>query len=272
MKLMEATDYKKVLKIKVKEGPRPGSRLTWKKIAERIDVQYTYLSRTLNRDDVHMSEDHLHEICKLLQLMPDETEYLLSLRGLATAGSQARKDYLTKKIQALRQAKRINAPAEQGSLASGEIHFVLSPLAWVTYFALGIKRQRENVRRLAPLLGIDVGQLKGILHSLHDLGLIEIENDIFNVIKVNKNHFHYGLEHPLTRLHQQALRLACDAHFQKLPEGKRQRFMVTFNADESCHRKIEELFNQFILEVEKQVVKAPSQATYQMNFELFPWF
>lgn len=161
---------------------------------------------------------------------------------------------------------------EQGSLASGEIHFVLSPLAWVTYFALGIQQHRDSVRRLAPLLGIDVGQLKSILQSLHDLGLIEIDNDVFTVTKVNKNHFHYGLEHPLTRLHQQALRLACDAHFQKLPEGKRQRFMVTFNADDKCLKKIEDLFSQFILEVEKHVVKAPSQSTYQMNFELFPWF
>ena len=271
MKIMDSNDYREILRAKVKSPTQPGLKLTWKKIAARVPVQYTYLSRALNRKDTHLSEDHLHEICKLLHFFPDEIEYLLALRSLEVATSQSRKDFLNKKILAMRQSARINAPAEAAGPVSGEIHFVLSPLAWITYFALGVKEYRENPRKIAQVISIDPAQLRTLLHSLHDLGLIEIGENIFDVKKVNKNHFHYSFDHPLTHLHQQMLRLLCDSHYLRVPEARRHRFMVTFNADAPAVAKIEELFYSFVKEVEKVAVQAPSKGTYQMNFELFPW-
>lgn len=264
--------YKTILKTRVKTASLAKGRITLKKIAARIPVQYTYLSRALNHEGTHLSEDHLHEFCKLLHFFPDETEYVLTLRGLATAASQSRKDFLTKKLVSLRSSQEINARPEKSSAVSGEMNFVLSPLAWITYFALDIPQFRENPRKLASSLGLDVSQLRAILQSMHDLNLIEIGENIFQVTKVNKNHFHYHTDHPLTHLHQQMLRLLCDSHYLRLPLEKRHRFMATFNADDESFEKIEKLFGAFIKEVEKVAVASPSKRTFQMNFELFPWF
>jgi transcription initiation factor IIE alpha subunit len=88
---------------------------------------------------------------------------------------------------------------------NADVNFLLSPLAWVTYFALDIPEMRSNPRKIGQALGIEVNQLRAILQSLHDLSLIEIDEDIFRVTKVNKNHFHYSVDHPLTHLHQQTL-------------------------------------------------------------------
>lgn len=271
MSVFEQQDYRAILKHKVKQAPPSGSRLTWKKIAARVPVQYTYLSRALNHPDTHLSEDHLHEVCKLLHMFPDEVEYVLALRGLETAASQSRKDFLRKKVMALRSSRELNAPQEKGKPLSGEVNFLLSPLAWVTYFALGLKEYRESPRRIAQRLGIEPGPFKAILQNLHDLGLIEIGENIFQVKKINKNHFHYSFDHPLTHVHQQMLRHLCDAHYMRLPEDRRHRFTATFNADEAGYARIQELYRAFIKDVEKVVMQAQSKMTYQLNFELFPW-
>lgn len=271
MNVFSTTNYKEALKQKLKDSRLAGPRLTWKKVAARVPLQYTYLSRALNHPDVHLSEDHLHEICKLLHFFPEEIEYLLVLRGLATASSPSRREYLQKKLVTLRSGQQLNAPQEKGSAVSGDVHFLLSPLAWVAYFSLGIKEMRENPRRLAQHLGIEITHLRALLNTLHDLSLIETGKDVFEVLKVNKNHFHYSADHPLTQLNQQLLRPQCDAHFLKLPVSQRHRLMATFNADPIAFSRIEELFGEFIREVEKVAVKAPSRRTYQLNFELFPW-
>jgi hypothetical protein len=271
MSIFEQNDYRTILKRKVKDTAPGGKRLTWKKIAARVPVQYTYLSRALNHPGTHLSEDHLHEVLKILNFFPDELEYVLALRGLETATSESRKEHLQKKLFSLRSSRELNAPAVKGSPVSGEVNFLLSPLAWIVYFALGIPEFRENPRRIAQRLALEPAQLKKILHNLHDLGLIEIDANIFQVLKINKNHFHYGFDHPLTHLHQQMLRLLCDSHYLRLPEDKRHRFMVTFNADAPAVAKVEELFRGFIRDVEKAVRPAPNKATYQLNFELFPW-
>jgi uncharacterized protein (TIGR02147 family) len=267
MAFFEEADYRQLLKKKVKEA----NGLTWKRIAARVPVQYTYLSRAMNHGSTHLSEDHLHEICQILHFLPNETEYVLTLRGLEVAASQSRRSFLQKKLMALRLSQQTGASQERGGSVSRELHFLLSPLAWVVFFGLDRKELRENPRKIAQLLGIEAPQLRSILHTLHDLGLIEIEDDIFSVKKVNKNYFHYGFDHPLTHYHQQMLRLLCDSHYLRQPEDKRHRFMVTFNADEPALQKIEQLFAGFIKEVEKVAVSAPSRQTFQLNFELFRW-
>ncbi|RZA08699.1 MAG: DUF4423 domain-containing protein [Proteobacteria bacterium] len=272
MNVFEEASYREILKKRVKELHREGGKLNWRKIAARISIQYTYLSRALNHAKTHLNEDHLYEVCKLLRFLPNELEYVLALRGLETAESQARRDYLSTRALALKNSQQVGGAVEKSGAIGGDIHFLLSPLGWLTYFALGLPAYRANPRKIAGQLGISAPQLRTILNSLHDLGLMEIGENIYEVKKVNKNHFHYSFDHPLTQLHQQMLRLQCDAHYLRLPEGKRHRFMATFNADEGAFEKIEKLFFAFVKEVEKVAVPAPSKQSYQLNFELFKWF
>ena len=269
----QENDYRLILKERIKKTAGGGAPLTLKKIAARISIQYTYLSKALNQEGTHLSEDHLHEICKMLNFYPDELEYVLALRGLAVATSQSRKNYLTKRMLALRSGQQSHGSRmEKNPHISGEVNFLLAPQVWLVYFALGIKDYRENPRKLAANLGIEMAQLKTVLQNLSDLALIEIGENVFAVKKVNKNHFYYNVEHPLTRIHQQLLRLTCDAQIARLPETQKQRFMVTFNAELDTVEKIRKLFATFIKDVEGLVVAAPSKNTFQLNFELFQWF
>jgi hypothetical protein len=63
-----------------------------------------------------------------------------------------------------------------------------------------------------------------------------------------------------------------DAHYAKLPAEQKYRFMVTFNANEEIRAKIIEEFKKFIAHVESLVTASPSEATYQLNFDIFKWF
>jgi uncharacterized protein (TIGR02147 family) len=272
MNIFEERNYRTILKNSLKEQKQGGRSLTLKKVAARIGVQYTYLSRALNREDTHLNEDHLLEVCSLLGFFPEETEYLLCLRGLELSSSRGRRDFLEKKTIALKAARGVGAAFEKNPSLGNEVNFLLSPLCWLVYFALGISEYRENPRRIAVAIGIDPQILRSSLQTLSDLSLIEIGENVMQVKKINKNHFHYHPDHPLTRVHQQMLRLACDNQFLRLPENSKQRFMVTFNADTAALEKIKGHFQIFIKEVEKIVVASPSKETHQLNFELFRWF
>ena len=218
-----------------------------------------------------MSQDQLYESCQLLNFFVNETDYVLLLRDLATTSSTQREEYLRKKIQTLKRSKELTAGLEKLKSIEEEVHFLLSPIAWLTYFSLGIRKNRENPRNICHNFNITIEQLKIILQNLVELSLIEVGDHLFNVIKVNKNHFHYGPTHPLMRVHQQLLRSFCDSQLMKLGERDKKRLMVTFNSNPATIREINEKFSSFIKEVEKLAVSSYGERSYQLNFDLFCW-
>jgi len=272
MNIFECRDYKKIIKNRVKFMASDRAGFSLKKVAARISIQYTYLSKALNDELTHLSEDDLFEICEFLNFFPDETRYVLILRNIACSKSEKRKTSLEGRLKRLVSSKQINAPVESHLDSGREIGFYLSPITWLVYFALGRSEFRENPRKLGTILNIESFQLKISLQTLCDLSLIEIGDSVYQIKKVNKNHFHTSPDHPLMRIHQQLLRSFCDSYFSKLPEKQKQRFMVTFNSNEETVSKIKELFSEFIRKSEKLVVSSPSTKTYQLNFELFNWF
>lgn len=264
--------YKRAIRSRLQELKGQGKPRTLKKVAEKIPVQYTYLSRVLGDDDKHLNEDHLFTICGLLDFEPDEAEFLLLLRAQVTTDHAARRKHLQDKIAHLREAKELRASLQEfnvGKLAQ-EVGFLFDPLCVVVHVSLGIDEYRKDPTRLCAQLGITRKALKEILKKLSDLEFIELAPN-GSIAKVNRRHIHYSPQHPLMRAHQGFLRSLGASHLPKTEEEDKHSFMVTFSAEPETFQHIKDSFQKFIKDIEKKVVAARCRNTYQLNFDLFKW-
>ncbi len=267
-----AHDYKDVLKRRIKFLQGDGRGVTLKALADRIPVQYTYLSRVLKGDDKHLSDDHLFTLCGLLDFEADEIEYLMLLRAASTTTHQARRKYLQTKIAHLQEEKKLKAAIQEfeGQVLQREADYLFEPLCVVVHISLGIEEYRKNPHRLCAALGITRPRLKELLRKLRDVGFITIAADE-SIATVNRVHSHYSPKHPLMRAHQNFLRNLSLSHLARTEEEDRHSFMVTFSGEPETFRAIKESFQKMITEVEKKVVTSKNTNTYQMTFDLFKW-
>lgn len=273
MKLFDQDDYREIIRTRVRDLSRQRRSFTLKKVAQAVPMQYTYLSRALNRDDTHLSEDQLYSVCQQLDFFTDELEYVFALRAHAVARHAGRRAHILKTIEKIRRSQDIQAPQEEtrSGVGAREAQFLLSPLAWLVYFSLAIAEYRSNPRKLCSLYGLSELKLQEILRNLAEQTLIETDASPWKVTRVLKNHFHYSPTHPLIRIHQHLLKDFAGHHLQKILEDEKTSFMATFNADPKALELIQRKFREFIREVEKIAVQAPSKKTYQLVFDLFAW-
>jgi hypothetical protein len=73
------------------------------------------------------------------------------------------------------------------------------------------------------------------------------------------------------RVHQTLLRQKAGMHLQTLNEDEKHNFMGTFSADPETAAEIKKKFRDFLKDVERLVIKAPSKNVFQMSFDLFKW-
>jgi uncharacterized protein (TIGR02147 family) len=273
MDLYNETDYKQVLREKIRECRQQDRRLNLKQMARKIPIQYTYLSKALNDEKTHLNEDHLFSLCHQLGLHPEEIEYVYLLRSLSITSSPARRDHLQAKRLRIRRSRKLNASIQgfdQSNLLK-EIDYLLDAVSVVVHVSLDIPDIAKDPRRLCMALGIGPKRLQATLIKLSQLGLLELSEN-GNVVKVNKGHIHYAKDHPLMRSHQSLLKALCASRLLTLEESGKQSFMATFSADAESLKKIEAAFERFIEQVEKiAVTTSRREHTYQLNFDLFRW-
>jgi uncharacterized protein (TIGR02147 family) len=248
--------------------------LTLKKLASLIPIQYTYLSKVMNTDSAHFSEDHLFTICRHLKFSADEVELILLLRSYETASDSARRDYLIDKIEGIKKDKKLKVKEvrldEQRLME--ESRYLLDPLSILVHVALDIKDIRRDPRALCNKLGISVDRLKEILINLDKLGFIKLDNeDLFKVMEYNTTKFHFGKSHPLTRSHQNVLKTQMASQLTRLEESQKQSVLVTFTSDAEAFAKITDEFKDFLKRVEKIVEKSKDSQLFQLSFDLFKW-
>jgi hypothetical protein len=272
MDIFSQSNYKLLLKLRVKELAQAGKPITLQSLAKKIPIQNTYLSKSFNHEKTHLNEDHLFRVCQILEFLPDETEYIFLLRSHDISQEPARKSILQKKINRIRVAKDRSAEMQEfGSRQLGpEMGYLFDPLCIIVHVALFIPEYARNPRALVSALGITQNQLRNILRKIEAAGYIEL--DSHDVIKrVSEQQIHYGTDHPLMRVHQNLLRQKTSLHLQTLNEDEKQSFMGTFSADPETVVEIKKKYRDFLKEVERLVIKAPSKNIFQMNFDLFKW-
>jgi uncharacterized protein (TIGR02147 family) len=274
MDVYAESDYKQVIRHRVKELATTKKSLNLRRLAERIPIQNTYLSKALNDEKTHLNEEHLFKACQILEFYADEMDFIFLLRSSALATDPTRKSYLTGKINRLRQARQRNASIQDFNTGqiSQEMSYLFDPLCVIVNVALFIEDYRQQPRKLCAVTGVSWPKLKQTLTKLRDLNFISLGEDGQTVTRVAQQQIHYGTDHPLMRTHQHLMRDKSSVHLSQVPEEEKHSFMATFSADDETFKKIRQRFQVFLKEAEYLVGEAPSQNTFQMNFDLFKWF
>lgn len=276
MKLGEFTDYKKAIRARAKELQAQKPSVTLKRIAERIPLQYTYLSKVLNDDRSHLSEDHVYEIAQILELFPQETDYLLLLRSYQTTAHPARKQALFKRLEKERGNLGVSAQILTGATSTqvdfrNEMNYLMDPFASIVRIALYIPAYRQDPKKLCSQLGLSLDRMKGILKTLAMAGLIETGASPFQIIKIHKDKIHFSKEHPLMRMHQYLTSIACQNQLLKTEEENQDHVQVKFAGSEAMRKEIQVEFKKFLKRVEELAGEAKNENLYQMNFQFFRW-
>ena len=266
-------NYRTLLRSRVKELSAQRSRYNLKYFAQKIPLQYTYLSKCLGDTKAHLSEDHLQKFCELLQFLPSEVDYIFLLRAHAVCQTKNRRDFLSKKIARIQKANRLAATVDESKgVGSSEVDYLLSPLAVLTHVALAIAEYKKNPNRLAGHLGVSVDQLQGILQKLHHLDYLELDAGGKQVKAIKNAHVHFSTEHPLMRVHQSLLKTLSAGQILKTEERDKYQFMVSFAGDGAAMKKIQSAFEDFIRKAERIALGSEKRHVFQLNFDLFRWF
>ena len=278
MILSRYTDYKQVIRERVKELRRGNSKLTLKRVASLIPIQYTYLSRVLNQKDLHLAEDHLYRVGEILRFSRPDREYLILLRSYANTASGSRRKDIWKKIQKERARLGLHADLHEGDEIAAnsqreidEIRYLSDPLCAIVFVSLSIAEYRRDPRKLATHLNLSERRLKGLLEILRSLGKIETGTNLFQILQVHSTKSHFSKSHPLMRVHQQLFAGLSQEQVVKTDEERKEIFLATFTADPKTFERIRKELQTVLKRVEGWVGEAEHAEVYQLNLQLFPW-
>lgn len=273
MDIFAKESYKAVLKEQVAYLRRVNKGATLKKIAKRVKIQYTYLSKTLNDSQTHLSQDRLFQICQVLGLGPEETDFVSLLREYETASDPAWREHLLTRLDKVRKTRKLNAKIQDydSSRLQNEMNYLFDPLADVVCVSLYIPAYRKTPRLLCGQLGITPVRLNKILASLSDVGHIEMEESGGGVKKLLSSPIHYGPDHPLVRVHQNLMKTAILAQLMRVPEDEKQSLLFTMNLDKKSFEAAKVEFQVFLKRLEEIAKKSKTEGTYQLSLDFFKW-
>lgn len=270
--LFQTTCYKTQLRERIRERRSASSAMTLKYLASKLPIQYTYLSRALRDEAVHLNADDLFTLGRMLGYAPDELDFLLLLRAIEVSENPLRRAHLEARRDDIRRSREIAAtpqPLDQTRLGSdGE--YLLDPTALLVHVSLFVREYAENPRRLCAPFGITPAHLERILRKLAAGGFVDLGTG-GTVEAIRRGRIHFGVDHPLTRAHQSLCKSAIQVRLAQTEEKDKRSFLTTFAADEETFQKLQERFSKFLAEAEQLVAASRPKATYQMAFDLFRW-
>jgi hypothetical protein len=267
-------DYRALLRRRIADLKAQGTRFKTKELAERIGVQYTFLSRALNQEGTHLNDDHLFELCNILEFFPEEIEFVLLLKQREQAQSKARIAHIDARIKDHQRSRVISAEKrDQTPMQSQpELLYLLDPLAVLVHASLKVDKLRNNPRMFCDILGIDIERLEGIFSILEQADFIERVPRSLKIKSVKKSRLHFSTTHPLMRSHQVLLKTQSLAQLQRLREPHKHSLMASFCADESYFSDIKKMFDEFLSKAQKRAIDSKPERVYQLNFDFFHWF
>lgn len=265
----EFESYKDAIRAQLRSLKARHPHMTLRWAASQVGMQYTYLSKVLNDDNAHLSEDYLFSLSGTLKFTPQETDFLFLLRSRDVTQNPARSAQLRAQIARIRKTRHLKAQEVDGELLTEQMRYLMDPLAVVVHVSLDIEAFAREPHRLAEKLGVGREKLREVLDKLAELGLIQREEG--RIVRVEPARSHYGKTHPLMAAHQHLMRVASQNHLSGNRPDENYNFMVTFSGDDECAAEIRRRFDRFIEEVEQLAQGAREKRTYQMNFDFFPW-
>lgn len=272
MNVFKYQDYKQFLREGLHEKKtQVSSRFTYERMAKACGIQKTYLSRVLNSDDTHLSEEQLFLCATFLGLAKEERQYLQLLRSHQRANVASFKEELRAEIErerALRERSEPYLKAETFAPAQDISPFYLDPHVMLVHIFLSVERFRKDVKTIGLQLHLTENYLAEILTKLEQMKLIELTGDGYVLLKSNT---HLPVDSPLYYPYRFMQRIKSLERIQKLPKEQTYNYSVVFSADEAARQEIKRKFLEFLSAVETIAKGAKEAEVYQMNFDLFDW-
>lgn len=267
-------DYKALLKERLRTLHKRKASLSWRSIAEKISIQATYLSKSLNDKKTHLSDDDLFKVCHCLDLRNEEIEFVMLLKAANTSVDSERKEYLAKKINDLKKRRTISADYVESHVQNltNEMNYLLDPTSIVIHGALFIAKYKKDPLLLCSQLGISQSKLKKSLDILNRCEYITLGRSSLEITSVSTKSPHFTREHPLTRIHQVGLKSVMMSRLNQTAEENKESFIVTFTMDEKGFNSSKEAFAEFIKKIQSISQSSRHEKLYQLNFDLLEWF
>jgi len=266
------SDYKTFLREALREKKQQVSAsFTYDRMAKACGIQKTYLSRVLNSDDSHLSEDQLYLAASYLGISREEHHYLDLLRAYQKSQSAKYRASLEKEIELLRQANDrtdSHLKAEKIPVLGDYSPYYLDPNVMLVHIFLAVERFRKNLKLLARQLDLSEEYFSEILTKLEQMKLITLSDAGYVLLKDST---HLPIDSPLYGPYRFMQRIKSLEKIQRLPKGRTYNFTAVFSADEQVRKKIQTKFLEMLEYIEKIATNAPDQEVYQINFDLFDW-
>lgn len=246
-------------------------RISYKHLAQSTSIHTSYFSRVM-MDKAHFSAEQMYLIGKVFEFNTDEMEYFTLLGELARSSTPTYKNFLKKKIDVIREKKlkltenlsqvqvieksQINYQSYYQEALTAKIHMLLCS-----------SKYRESVHLIAKKLSISDSKLNSELEKLKNLSIIKIEK---NKILMLKESIHLDEHDPLSPLNHVNWRLETIHKLTKKDyKASDYHLTVNFTANEETKLAIKQVFKDFVLQIQKMVMKAPADESYSMSFDLY---
>lgn len=271
MSLYKHLSYRKAIEEIVEIRRKLPGRYTLRKLAENCRLQPSFVTNVL-KGRFDFNADQLFAICSELGLPDPEREYLLLLLEHERSVHKPRRDQLKSKIDEIRKESQKSekhlAVKVVDPQQADQTQYYLDPFAQLALIFLNLSPYNKQPDKLGAALGISQTHLGEILTNLSKIGAIQIENGLYRVVSRNT---HLPKSNPLSGPHLTLMRLKSVDQLQRLSREQSYNHSVTFTGTAETMTLLSDAYLGFLKKAEAIVKPAPSQAVFQMNFDLFPW-
>jgi Domain of unknown function (DUF4423) len=270
--IYDFTDYKIAIKTRVKELKVSKPKISLRFLSELLDIQYTFLSKVLNSETVHLSEDQVFIIGQSLDYLTEEIDYLLLLRSCDVSSNSNRKNILKQKISTIQKSHALSVDAvtalpSHGAYFGDEMKYLFDFNSVIIHVALFIKDIQKNPNLMIQHLGIDLKKIKDILILLDRLGQIEYDAKTHKIINIKNTRPHYGKDHPLTRTHQLIMKTQMNQNSFSKSEDLKENLLFTFTTDQNGAEAIKRKLKEFAHQIQQITMAGKHTGVYQMNLD-----
>lgn len=272
MNVYKHLNYKDFLKLALLEKrKRVNASFTYSRMAAACRIQKTYLSRVLNSDTAHLSEDQLYQAGRYLGLTKEENKYLQLLRtyqksDVATFKSELKIEI--DKIREMNERSESHLNVETLEQSTDFSAYYLDPNVMLIHIFLAVDRFRSDLKSLATKLNLSDEYLAQILSSLEQMKLIKLTDNGYILLKEDT---HLPADSQLYLPYRFMQRIKSLERIQRLNQEKTYNFSAVFSADEDTRKSIKNKFLELLEFAGKTANAAKNEEVYQMNFDLFDW-
>lgn len=265
--------YKELLKKRIADARRSNSKTNLRALADFIPIQYTFLSKILNDEQSHLSEDALYRAGLFLKLDEDELETWLLLRSFSISKDRKRRDELYRRIE-VRMRSKVGSATVVTAVAGptlDEIQYMLTPLASVLNVGIQASRHRKDPRRLASEIGLSFEQFKAYMRLLERNGFVELERNEWTIRKVTPRKAHFGRGHPVMRAHQMLMKMAALQKMAGLEDQKKVCLVANFTMDDQGFEEIRGEYDKLLRKAQEISGRCQHTGVYHLSLDLLRW-